>query len=300
MTHPFHLIDVFHDGPLSGNPLAVVHAAEGLTSGQMQAATRWLNLSETTFVLPPTDPAADYRVRIFTLDREIPFAGHPTLGTCAAWLAAGGVPQTPGRVVQDCGVGLVDLRLEGEQLAFAAPPLLRGGPVDPQRTDEVLRFLGISPADVREVRWADNGPGWIGVLMHSAEAVLALNLPGPQPGRFDVGVVGPYPAGHPLAFEVRTFFSDQNGTTVEDPVTGSFNASAAQWLLGAGYAQAPYVAAQGTRLGRQGRIYVDRDAEGRVWVGGKAAVLMAGTASFARPAEVVREAPPVPPPSPLL
>jgi PhzF family phenazine biosynthesis protein len=279
MAHDFQLVDVFGSGPFSGNPLAVVHDADGLDSDEMQTIARWLNLSETTFLLPPTSPEADYRVRIFTLQRELPFAGHPTLGSCHAWLAAGGTSQQRGRIVQECPAGLVPLRHDASGLAFAAPPLLRDGPVEEARIAELAEVLRIDRSQIVEARWADNGPGWIGVLMESAEAVLALEPARHHRERVDVGVVGPYPDGSEVAFELRVFFSDHHGGLLEDPVTGSFNASAAQWLLGSGRAQSPYVAAQGTRLGRRGRIRVDREGE-TIWIGGRAETFFSGRTHF--------------------
>ncbi len=279
MPHDFQLVDVFGSGPFSGNPLAVVHDSDGVDSEQMQTIARWLNLSETCFLLPPTVPEADYRVRIFTLQRELAFAGHPTLGSCHAWLAAGGRPRQPGRIVQECPAGLVPLRHDAAGLAFAAPPLLRDGPVDEEKVAELAELLRIDRSQIVEARWADNGPGWIGVLMESADAVLALEPARHHRERVDVGVVGPHPEGSEVAFELRVFFSDHHGGLIEDPVTGSFNASAAQWLLGSGRAHSPYVAAQGTRLGRRGRIRVDQDGEA-VWIGGRAETFFSGRTHF--------------------
>ncbi|HEY1012948.1 MAG TPA: PhzF family phenazine biosynthesis protein, partial [Herpetosiphonaceae bacterium] len=276
MSRRFHLVDVFHEQPFSGNPLAVVFDAEELSTDEMQRITRWLNLSETAFLLPPSSPEADYRVRIFTLAHELPFAGHPTLGSCHAWLANGGQPRRPGEIIQECGAGLVPIRRDGEALAFAAPPLLRGGPVDEEHVLELARFLGIERSLIRDAQWADNGPGWAVLLLDSAEAVLALKPPRDYPRRIDLGVVGPYPPGGPLAFELRAFFSDHTGGVTEDPVTGSLNAAVAQWLLASGRAAAPYVASQGTQLQRSGRIFISQDAAGAVWVGGRTATLVAG------------------------
>ncbi len=277
MTRAFQLVDVFHDQPYSGNPLAVVFDATDLDTDQMQTITRWLNLSETTFLLPPTTEQADYRVRIFTLDREMPFAGHPTIGTCHAWLAAGNTPRNPQQIIQECGAGLVPIRRVDDRLAFAAPALLRGGAVDEATAHEVAQFLRIDRAEIIDIQWADNGPGWIAVLLASAEAVLALEPHGEHHRRLDLGVVGPYAPGHSTAVEVRAFFSDPNGRVLEDPVTGSLNASVAQWLLASGRIKAPYVAAQGTRLGRRGRVYISQDSHSAVWVAGSATSLFAGT-----------------------
>jgi PhzF family phenazine biosynthesis protein len=276
MNRPFQTVDVFHSEPLSGNPLAVVFDAERLTTEEMQRITRWFNLSETAFLLPPTSKEADYRVRIFTLERELPFAGHPTLGTCHAWLAAGGRPRNPSRIVQECGAGLVPLRRSDDRLAFGAPPLVRGGAVEAEKIEEVARVLRIDRSSIVDSQWVDNGPGWVAVLLESADAVLAVQPATSHPQRIDIGVVGFYPPGGPLAYEVRAIFADHRGTLLEDPVTGSLNASLAQWLIGSGRVRAPYMAAQGTRLGRSGRIYIDRDAEGLIWVGGKATTLVSG------------------------
>jgi PhzF family phenazine biosynthesis protein len=258
------MVDVFGSVPFGGNPVAVVLDATDMTTDDMQRFTRWMNLSESTFVLPPEDPAADYRVRIFTPAQELPFAGHPTLGTCHAWLGAGGVPHQPGVIVQECGAGLVSIRQTDDGLAFAAPPLLRDGPVDEELTGHLAELLRIDRSEIVDAAWADNGPGWVAVLLRDAEAVLAL-----KPGIVDVdlGVVGPHPAGSAADFEVRAFFP-LNGATVEDPVTGSLNASLASWLLSSGRAQAPYVAAQGTALGRAGRAHISVDEGGQIWVAG--------------------------------
>lgn len=285
MQRRFQQVDVFASGPFSGNPLAVVVDGEGLSTEEMAAFSRWTNLSETTFLLPPTMPEADYRVRIFTLARELPFAGHPTLGSCHAWLAAGGTPRDPGRIVQECGAGPVPIRRSGDgTLAFAAPPLLRGGPVDEALVEELAAVLGIARGEIEDAQWADNGPGWVAVLLRSADAVLALEPDFARrtgvatgAGSLDVGIVGPYPPGSPCAWEVRAVFSDDTGAMREDPVTGSLNASLAQWLLSTGHATAPYTAAQGTRLGRAGRVRIERDADGVVWVGGAVAARIAGT-----------------------
>ncbi len=280
MTLRFQMVDVFGEEPFTGNPLAVVADAVDLDTETMQRITRWLNLSETTFLLPPTSPHADYRVRIFTLERELPFAGHPTLGSCHAWLADGGVPKQAGTIVQECGAGLIPIRQEGELLAFAAPPLMRSGPVEEEKLDEVAGVLGISRSAIIEAQWIDNGPGWIGVLLGSADAVLALRPARSHPRRIDIGVVGPHAPGGDIAFELRAFFSDSHGGLVEDPVTGSLNASVAQWMLGSGRGIAPYVAAQGTALGRTGRVRVDQDSAGAIWIGGRTLSLFRGETGF--------------------
>ncbi len=271
----FQQVDVFTTEPYLGNPVAVVLDAEGVESAAMQRFARWTNLSETTFVTAATDPGADYRVRIFTPDVELPFAGHPTLGTCHAWLSTGAVPRGPDSIVQQCGAGLVRVRRDAGRLAFAAPPLLRGGPVDGDTLAAVTAVLGVGRVDVVDAQWADNGPGWVAVLLADAEAVLALtpDLGGVE--HLDVGVAGPHPEGSPFAYEVRTFFR-AGGATREDPVTGSFNASLAQWLFASGRATAPYVARQGTLLGRLGRVHVDLD-DGTVWIGGGTITCVAGS-----------------------
>ncbi|MFI6512632.1 PhzF family phenazine biosynthesis protein [Streptosporangium sp. NPDC050855] len=272
MQRRFRQVDVFTTVPYRGNPVAVVLDAEGLSAEEMLGFARWTNLSETTFVLPPQTPGADYRVRIFTPGLELPFAGHPTLGTCHAWLSSGGVPARSGVVVQECGLGLVPVRPTADGPAFAAPRLLRSGPVEEEVVERVARSLGIARADILDAEWADNGPGWVAVLLSSAEEVLAL-----RPGivDLDVGVVGPYPPGSPEAFEVRAFFP-KDGATAEDPVTGSLNASLAQWLLRTGRAEAPYVASQGTVLGRAGRAHVSRDPDGTIWVAGGTVTCVTG------------------------
>ncbi len=289
-TRSFKQVDVFTAEPYRGNPVAVVLDGEGLSDSEMQRFAHWTNLSETTFLLPPTSPGADYRVRIFSPGSELPFAGHPTIGSCHAWLETGGVPAIEGTVVQECGVGLVTLRREDTRLAFAAPPLIKDGAVDPAEVELVCKVLQIDPSEVLDAQWADNGPGWIAVKLASAEAVLALDPDFGAVESYGVGVVGPSPigvvgpskvgvvgetTGGEAAIEVRAFFraGDQ---AAEDPVTGSLNAAVAQWLLGTGELTAPYVASQGTALGRAGRVYVDQ-ADGEIWVGGDAVTCITGT-----------------------
>ena len=273
MLRQFRQVDVFTDVPYQGNPLAVVLGADGLTTDEMQRFANWTNLSETTFVLEPDVAQADYRVRIFTPSQELPFAGHPTLGTCHAWLEAGGSPRMRGTMIQECGVGLVTVRADEDGLKFGAPPLVRSGPVDDNLALHIGEILGISRDEIVDLQWADNGPGWIAVLLANAEAVLAIR---PGPTDLDLGIAGPYPTGGPAAFEVRAFVP-KNGMTDEDPVTGSLNASLAQWLLASGRAEAPYVARQGTLLGRNGLVRITTDAEGQVWVGGGAVTCISGT-----------------------
>lgn len=262
----FSQVDVFTDELTKGNALAVVHDAEGLSTEEMAAFANWTNLAETTFLLPPADPAADYRVRIFTVSRELPFAGHPTLGSAHAWLAAGNTPRDAGRLVQECGAGLVEVRRDGSRLAFAAPPLVRGGPVEDHAA--LAAALAITPREIAGAQWADNGPGWVAVLLHSAEAVLAVRPDHTGFGEFTkIGVAGPHRDGGDAAFEVRAFINE-GSRCEEDPVTGGLNAAIAQWLIPAGIAQRQYVAAQGTVLGRRGRIHLAQDGDGRIWVGG--------------------------------
>jgi PhzF family phenazine biosynthesis protein len=272
MTRAFRQVDVFTALPYRGNPVAVVHDADGLTDEQMQRFARWTNLSETTFLMAPGEEA-DYRVRIFTPAAELPFAGHPTLGSCHAWLEAGGRSRQPGVVVQECGAGLVTIRVREDGSAFAAPPLVRSGPVEEPVAERVVAMLGIGREDIVDMQWADNGPGWIAVLLPSADAVLNVR---PGSGGLDVGIAGQHPPNGPADFEVRAFFP-VDGVTREDPVTGSLNASLAQWLLGAGLAQAPYVVRQGTVLGRSGQVRITQDASGQVWVGGSAVTCVVGT-----------------------
>jgi PhzF family phenazine biosynthesis protein len=271
MQRPFRQVDVFTDVPYRGNPVAVVLEAQGLTDAQMQRFASWTNLSETTFVLPPDIDGADYQVRIFTPTVELPFAGHPTLGTCHAWLSAGGTARAE-KIMQQCAAGLIPVRPTADGLAFAAPPLRRSGPVQEDLIEHLAAVLGIARAEIVDAQWADNGPGWVAVLLGSAAAVLAL-----RPGAvdLDLGVVGPYPPGSPAAFEVRAF-TPSHGSTTEDPATGSLNASLAQWLLGSGRAAAPYVASQGTALGRAGRVHISRADDGTIWVAGGTITCVSG------------------------
>jgi PhzF family phenazine biosynthesis protein len=270
--HDFRQVDVFSSVPLGGNPVAVVHAADGISDAKMRQFAHWTNLSETTFLLAPTDPAADYRLRILTPGTELPFAGHPTLGSAHAWLEAGGVPHSEEEVVQECGAGLVRIR-RAERLAFAAPPLVRGGPVTEEERTAIVRALAIADDDVVDVAWVDNGPGWVGVLLRDAAAVLAVRPDFGVFGGLDIGVVGPHPEGSECAVEVRAFCPRMG--IVEDPVTGSLNASLAQWLAG-DRLPASYVAAQGTVLGRAGRVHIEKVGD-VVWVGGDATTTIKGT-----------------------
>ncbi|ROS73324.1 PhzF family phenazine biosynthesis protein [Cellulomonas sp. PhB143] len=280
---PFRQVDVFTAVPYRGNPLAVVQDARSLTDEQMAAFARWTNLSETTFLLPPTPEGtargADYRVRIFTPGGELPFAGHPTLGTAHAWLEAGGVPADGAAVVQECGVGLVRVRREpgAGRLAFAAPEPTTDEPLDEATLATVVASLGIAADDVVGHRFLDNGPGWRFVLLRTAQQVLDLVPDVAVMGDLKVGVVGPWPDAAPggPAFEVRAFVP---GIGIpEDPVTGSLNAVLAQWMVREGHAPGAYVAAQGTALGRAGRVHVESDADGTVWVGGDVVTCVEGT-----------------------
>lgn len=276
---PFSCVDVFTTEPWGGNPLAVVHQADGMAEAEMAAFARWTNLSETTFLLSPTDPAADYRVRIFTTEGELPFAGHPTLGSAHAWLEAGGVPRGE-HVVQECGVGLVDVR-RGERLAFTAPPLRRGGSLEPDRRALLAAGLGLPEGDVLDAAWVDNGPGWAALLLPDADTVLRVRPDWSLIGREKFGVVGTAAPGSDHAVEVRAFFDG-----AEDPVTGSLNAGLAQWLIGSGVLPPAYVARQGTALQRSGRVHVESEPESgpesgtggsRIWVGGDCVTRISGS-----------------------
>jgi PhzF family phenazine biosynthesis protein len=270
MSRRFHQVDVFSEQALRGNPLAVIHAADGLDETQMAALARWTNLSETSFLLPPTEAGADYRVRIWTPFGELPFAGHPTLGSCWAWLAAGGAPQSADRIVQQCGIGLVTVQRDGARLAFAAPPLRRTGPVDAAILARVEAGLGLAAGEIVAHQWVDNGPGWFAVLLASGARVRALKPDWAVLGRMKFGIVGPQAAGDDTAFEVRGLFDG-----IEDPVTGSLNAGLAAWLIDAGLAPEEYVAAQGHALQRAGRVHV-RCADGEIWIGGAVTPVIEG------------------------
>ncbi len=284
---PFQQVDVFTAQAYRGNPLAVVLDGEGIGTEAMQEFTNWTNLSEATFLLPPTPAGraagADYRVRIFCPGRELPFAGHPTLGSCHAWLGAGGKPQAAGRVVQECAVGLVPLRQDGTRLAFAAPPRIQSGPLDEADVALIARGLGVARSDILHHAWCDNGPKWRGVMLASAEQVLALRPDSAILAGLDIGVVGPRgkvgvigadTTSEDIAFEVRAFFPGNAGLA-EDPVTGSLNAALAQWLIGAGLAPTRYVASQGTALGRAGRVHVTQEGSD-IWIGGHSVTCVRG------------------------
>ena len=273
---PFRQVDVFSAEPWLGNPLAVVHDADGVSDQEMARFARWTNLSETTFLCAPTDPAADYRVRIWTTTGELPFAGHPTIGSAHAWLEAGGVPR--GEVlVQECGAGLVDVR-RSPRLGFAAPPLVRSGPVDADLRQRIVRGLGIDDASVEDMAWIDNGPGWVGVDLGSAEAVLDVV---PDIAAFTdlkVTVLGRWGDARAAELgadvEVRAFFADGRDFA-EDPVTGSANAGLAQWLIGTSALPTSYTSRQGSVIGREGRVRIDADGD-RVWVSGDAVTRILG------------------------
>jgi PhzF family phenazine biosynthesis protein len=297
-TRPFKQVDVFTAKPYAGNPLAVVLDGTGLDDAEMQDFAKWTNLSETTFLLPPTEPSADYLVRIFTPGGELPFAGHPTLGSCHAWLEAGGRPKTSRRIVQQCAQGLVPIRHEGERLVFAAPPSRRSAP-SPSLLAKVAGALGLRAQQIVAAQLLDNGPVWLGLLLTDADTVLALKPDHrllKELGQ-KVGVAGipprddepntplisrsnrearafARPSAEEVGLEVRAFAAPVG--IEEDPVTGSLNASLAQWLISEDHLPERYLAAQGQCLGRAGRVHVTRDAEGQVWVGGDSVTCIDG------------------------
>jgi PhzF family phenazine biosynthesis protein len=272
-TFAFQQVDVFTGKRLKGNPLAVVVGADGLSDDKMAALANWTNLSETTFLLKPTQPDADYRLRIFTPSGELPFAGHPTLGSCHVWLSLGHAPKTV-HVVQECGAGLVRIKREQTRLAFAAPPLLRSGDVERNVLDQIAHGLQIRREAIKASQWIDNGPGWVAVMLASRTDVLTLQPDYPALGDLKLGVIAPWEPkdGNEAAFEVRAFISNRAS---EDPVTGSLNAGLAQWLISAGLAPTAYIASQGTVLGREGRVYVEREG-GDVWIGGETLMCIEG------------------------
>lgn len=275
----FSQVDVFSPSPFRGNPVAVVHRADGLDDATMARFANWTNLSETVFLLAPTVPEADYRLRIFTPETELPFAGHPTLGAAHAWLGAGGVPARA-TLVQQCQAGLIPIRRDGATLAFAAPPLRRAGAVDAALVERIAHGLGIPPGAVTGSNWVDNGPGWVAVMLADRAAVLALRPDAAVLAGLNIGVVAPWadaPADEPARFEVRAFPVEH--AIAEDPVTGSLNAGLAQWMIPAGLAPDRYVVSQGTVLGRAGRVHVERDGE-TIWVGGACTTRIAGMVAF--------------------
>lgn len=274
-TFDFKQLDVFSNVALKGNPLAVVLGADSLSDAQMADFARWTNLSETTFLLTPRDPRADYRVRIFTTLQELPFAGHPTLGSCHAWLQAGGVPHGE-EIIQECEIGLVRIRRQGDELAFIAPPLLRSGPVEAPLLERVRLGLGLAPGAIVRSQWVDNGAGWLAVMLADRQQVLAVQPDFSQLLGLAVGVIAPCNPAHDdvdAQFEVRAFVAGDGAQ--EDPATGSLNAGVAQWLLGEGLAPERYVVSQGTAIGRAGRIHVERQGD-EIWIGGAVAVCIAG------------------------
>jgi len=266
----YKTVDVFTQEAFSGNPLAVIFDADDLSTEAMQQITRWMNLSETVFLQKPTQATADYKVRIFTLTGELPFAGHPTIGSSYVWLENGGIPKNSDFIIQECGAGLIRIKRENSKLSFAAPPLIRSGVVSDTDLAMACRILGISRNDIIASNWIDNGPGWMGILLDSAEKVLNLQAKSTSQDVFDIGVIGPYTHGNECQFELRALFNNQNGVLVEDPVTGSLNASAAQWLINNNLAPDSYIASQGTCIQRKGRVYLSKDQYGDIWVGGYA------------------------------
>jgi PhzF family phenazine biosynthesis protein len=276
-TFPFQQVDVFSSQPMRGNPLAVVIGADALGDAGMQAFANWTNLSETTFLLQPSHPEADYRVRIFTPSQELPFAGHPTLGSAYVWLSqASDAPE--GEIIQECGAGLIRIRRDGSRLAFAAPPLKRSGAVDADLVERIARGLNLPMRMIKDSNWVENGPDWIGVRLPSRADVLAVKPVYSILAGARVGLVGPFDPkqdGEDAQFEVRAF--TRNG--YEDPVTGSLNAGLAQWLITSGVAPESYVAAQGTVLGRAGRVHVDKIGDD-IWIGGEVATCISGSVTL--------------------
>lgn len=275
--YPFSQVDVFAPGPKPGNPVAVVHDAHDLSTEQMQSFANWTNLSETTFLQKPTHPDADYKLRIFTPRAELPFAGHPTLGSAHAWLEQGGQPRREGQLVQECGAGLVNLRSANGELSFAAPPLRRSGPLEPDVLDQAIRSLGIDAEEVLGSNWVDNGPGWLGIRLESARQVLDLRPDFAVMDQLNIGVIGAYETGSPADFEVRAFVPGHS--VPEDPVTGSVNAGLAQWLRAEGQVPGSYTVQQGTVLGRGGRLSITSEGE-TIWVGGVSRTVVRGRVSL--------------------
>lgn len=264
----FAQVDVFSAVPYKGNPLAVVHGADALSSAQMAAFANWTNLSETAFLLQPTDARADYRIRIFTPTEEFPFAGHPTLGACHAWLAAGGTPKSA-EIVQQCEIGLIRIRRKDDRLSFAAPPAALEE-IDEETRAQIAASLRVSPTAILATQRLTKSPGWTAALFASREEVLALQPDFTAMGRLKIGVVAPAPRSEE-DFEVRGFVPGIG----EDPVTGSLNAGLARWLIGTGRAPSRYVAAQGTAIGRAGRLYLEQEGAD-IWVGGDCVTCITG------------------------
>ncbi len=263
------IVDVFASGPLTGNPLAVVHDADGMTDADMIALTRWLNFSETTFLLAPNDAAADYRVRIFYPGGELPFAGHPTLGTCHAWLEAGGKPRRDGVIVQQCPAGLIEIRESDDMLSFKAPPLLSDGPLTADEAAAAARLIGVAPDQIVDAVHADNGPGWVLLRLRSVDEVMAAEIAQRPDGIANLGIFAAYPQGSDADFEVRAFFTHANGSLAEDPVTGSLNAALAQHVFANGLATDSYVARQGRAIGGDGIVFCRQAEDGSAWIGGR-------------------------------
>lgn len=274
-SYRFSQVNVFSANPVGGNPLAVVHDADELNEDQMLALARWTNLSETTFLQKPTSPEADYRVRIFSPQGELPFAGHPTLGSCHAWLMAGGTSIDSTQIVQECGVGLVSIQRNNRRLEFAAPPLVRSGPVEDDILRKIAVALDLSLPEIVDHQWVDNGPGWCAVMLASAEKVLSIKPDWAALAPLNLGVVGLHDSNGHATVEVRAFIGSGG---YEDPVTGSLNASLAQWLINADLVKPPYVAAQGTVLQRAGRVYL-RQSSNDIWVGGEVVDVIEGEIS---------------------
>jgi PhzF family phenazine biosynthesis protein len=273
MRYRFYQIDVFGAGPYAGNPLAVVADAETLSTEDMARFASWTNLSETTFILPGR-AGGDYRIRIFSLDREYPFAGHPTLGSCRAWLASGGIPKRDDQIIQECGAGLVAVRRTAGGLAFAAPPLTRTEPVDEKFLQQLAGILRIRREEIVDSRWLSE---WVTLLLQDADTVLAIEPTlGPHGADLNIGIAGPYPVGSECSFEVRAWFSDTRGELREDPATGGLNACLAEWLFATERANSPYAVSQGTRVGRESRLHMSMDADGAIWVAGATTVCISG------------------------
>jgi len=271
-TFQLSQVNVFSTDPLSGNPVAVIHGAKGLSDAQMFALARWTNLSETTFLLPPTNLLADYQLRIFSPGGELPFAGHPTLGSCHAWLCAGGKTKNSDVVIQQCKAGLVNIRKHNSLLEFSAPPLKRTGLLDDDTLLKISTALSLAPSDIIHHQWVDNGPGWCAVMLGSAQQVLDIKPNWAALEPLNLGVVGPHDPNFEANLEVRAFVGSGG---YEDPVTGSLNASLAQWLMGAGLIKSPYIAAQGTILQREGRVHLRKDND-NIWVGGHVVEVIRG------------------------
>jgi PhzF family phenazine biosynthesis protein len=264
--YSFQQVDVFTNRPLMGNALAVVHGADNLSDKQMTKFANWTNLSETTFLLNPINDSADYKVRIFTPNNELPFAGHPTLGSCFAWLSNGGIAKSKDVIIQECAIGLIKIRKDGSRLSFEAPELIKSGSLDDLTLKKVAMSLRIGVSDIINHQWVDNGPGWCAVMLKNAQQVLALD-PDPQLLKdFKIGVIGSYPDGSETDFEVRAFAMPYG--IYEDPVTGSLNAGIAKWFFNTNSVKDEYTVSQGKALGRDGKIFIQK-IDNTIWVGGE-------------------------------